>query len=386
MIWAWAAWSIWTAGWCKFLAGIENALHGYAWTDRALARFRVLHVVAMAAIPTFMAWRLAHDSEHGEGWRRSGLLPFWAVPSSIGLFFLIRRAYRSRFTRPPTDAVLAPPRVVDAKRLLGPLATGNSGPVWMTRLPGNECFQLEINERTLPCPRLPPAWDGLSLAHFSDLHFHGPVSRDYFELVFREIAGLNADVALFTGDLVDSMDLLPWTQTTLGQLHNPLGRFFILGNHDWYQQPRLIRHMLQEQGWVSLAGAVCPLERNGSRIYLSGSERPWMGRTPQSDDLPADAFHIHLTHSPDGIVWARRHAVDLALAGHTHGGQIKLPLLGPVYSPSFFGCQYADGLFREEHRWMHVSRGVSGRDPVRYRCRPEITKIILRRSASSAAP
>ena len=66
------------------------------------------------------------------------------------------------------------------------------------------------------------------------------------------------------------------------------------------------------------------------------------------------------------------------LAGHTHGGQIRLPLLGPVYSPSRFGCRFASGAFWLEPTLMYVSRGLSGREPIRYLCVPELTKLVLR--------
>jgi hypothetical protein len=66
------------------------------------------------------------------------------------------------------------------------------------------------------------------------------------------------------------------------------------------------------------------------------------------------------------------------LAGHTHGGQIRLPVIGPMVSPSRFGVRYASGVFHEAPTLMHVSRGISGLDPIRINCLPEVTKIILR--------
>jgi predicted MPP superfamily phosphohydrolase len=85
-----------------------------------------------------------------------------------------------------------------------------------------------------------------------------------------------------------------------------------------------------------------------------------------------------LSHTPDNFAWACRHNVDLMLSGHNHGGQIKLPLFGPVYSPSRFGCRYADGVFWKSPTLMHVSRGLAGKHPLRWRCRPEVTRIVLR--------
>lgn len=74
------------------------------------------------------------------------------------------------------------------------------------------------------------------------------------------------------------------------------------------------------------------------------------------------------------------------LAGHNHGGQICLPLIGPVYSPSRYGVKYAGGTFREGHAVMHVSRGVSAKRPLRWNCPPEITRLVLTRTESHADP
>ncbi|MCA9227240.1 MAG: hypothetical protein KDA47_16570, partial [Planctomycetales bacterium] len=78
------------------------------------------------------------------------------------------------------------------------------------------------------------------------------------------------------------------------------------------------------------------------------------------------------------IGWARQHGFDLMLAGHTHGGQIRFPWLGPVIAPSLYGAKYASGVFYEAPTLMHVSRGVAGLEPIRLNCRPEISRLVLR--------
>jgi predicted MPP superfamily phosphohydrolase len=93
---------------------------------------------------------------------------------------------------------------------------------------------------------------------------------------------------------------------------------------------------------------------------------------------PADAFRLLLSHTPDNIQWARRHKIDLMLAGHNHGGQIRLPLFGPVYSPSVYGAHYASGAFWESPTLMYVSRGISGKVPLRWNCLPELSRLTLR--------
>jgi uncharacterized protein len=85
-----------------------------------------------------------------------------------------------------------------------------------------------------------------------------------------------------------------------------------------------------------------------------------------------------LAHTPDRLRWAREHEIDLVIAGHTHGGQIRAPLLGPIVAPSHHGVRYASGTFFESPTLMHVSRGVSGLTPLRWNCSPEITRLVLK--------
>jgi predicted MPP superfamily phosphohydrolase len=86
-----------------------------------------------------------------------------------------------------------------------------------------------------------------------------------------------------------------------------------------------------------------------------------------------------LSHTPDNFAWAKRHRVDLMLAGHVHGGQIRLPWTGSIFVPSRYSRRYDHGTFHEGPTVMHVSRGLAGEVPLRYNCRPEVTLIVLQR-------
>ncbi len=283
-------------------------------------------------------------------------------------------------------------------------------------LPGNEQFTIEVSTKTYSLPRLPAAWDGFSVVQLSDMHFRGAVSRAYFEAVCEEAAALKPDLFVFTGDLLDDMTLLDWLPTTLGKLSAPRGQFFILGNHDWYLDAPAIRRELERLGWTDLAGRCVALTHpTAPPVVLCGDETPWMGTHPDvscaadsastvgrallpvrssmpmcdskstrdgqecpSYDSGAETFRILLSHTPDNTAWARQQPIDLMLSGHTHGGQIRLPVLGPVYSPSRAGCRYSAGVFWLDPTLLYVSRGISGREPIRYNCSPELTKLVLR--------
>ena len=91
-----------------------------------------------------------------------------------------------------------------------------------------------------------------------------------------------------------------------------------------------------------------------------------------------NVLRIGVSHSPDQIGWARRERLDLMLAGHTHGGQIRFPVIGPLVAPSHYGSQFASGVFYLKPTLMHVSRGLSGVHPFRWLCPPEVSVLTLR--------
>lgn len=303
----------------------------------------------------------------------------------VGLIGLVVSTVAYQRYRPPARQISTVSEIIDFKQREGDPKWKETlvGPRPMRRvalLPGNEQFLLEVNTKTLICPRLPHEWDGLSIVHLADTHFRGGVSQQYFDAVFEEAAKLQPDLFVFTGDLLDDTNLCSWIASTFGRLEAPLGKFFILGNHDSYDDPAAVRAELLKKQWTDLSGRVQELAapKRGSSIVIAGDETPWMGTHPPLSSEPNSVFRILVSHTPDNIPWARQQSVDLMLAGHTHGGQIRLPILGPVYSPSLFGCRFASGTFWLEPTLMHVSRGISGREPVRYLCRPELTKLILR--------
>lgn len=138
-----------------------------------------------------------------------------------------------------------------------------------------------------------------------------------------------------------------------------------------------MRDALNSVGWRDLSGTTTELERNGKRIVMGGTEQPWMGSHPDFGGGDPDAFRILLSHTPDNLPWAREQNIDLMLSGHNHGGQVVLPMLGPIYSPSRYGVRYAGGVFFEEPTLLYVSRGLSAKHALRWNCPPELTKLVL---------
>lgn len=251
----------------------------------------------------------------------------------------------------------------------------------LARLPFNEQSTLDLNRKQFTHQGLPPEFAGLRILHLSDWHFEGTITRDYFERVSEIAASETVDLVVFTGDLLDNPACLEWLPTTLGRFSAPLGCWYILGNHDWYLDADEARRQLNTLGWRDATVGIHSIPHRGGQLSLAGDETPWMGQAPAFPARSAASrsatpeFRILLSHTPDNIARARQQGVDLMLSGHNHGGQVILPVIGPVYSPSRSGCQYAGGAFWQSPTLLHVSRGLSGRHPLRWRCRPEITVL-----------
>ena len=313
--------------------------------------------------------------------------------------------------------------VIDVAKLLGRRPAGNNFGRIVSGLPGNQVFKLHVQEKELLLPNLAAELDGLSIAHVSDWHFKGRIDKPYFEEAVRAVNELNCDLIALTGDFFDGLEFLDWIPDTFAKLRARHGVYFILGNHDARHLLDVpARERLTAAGLLYLGQEPRTLEIRGQRVYLAGNERPWLPLSPKllaattqaaqaspahppatnpppkehspsktkasSAHRPADASHpahaprstlrILLSHSPDQFRWAREHRFDLMLAGHTHGGQVRLPLIGAIYCPSWHGVKYARGTFYKPPTLMHVTRGIGSEMPLRYNCPPEIAKLILR--------
>jgi predicted MPP superfamily phosphohydrolase len=286
---------------------------------------------------------------------------------------LLSRWVRSR----PAALLRSQSRVLDVTKELGypPVGCGKRG--FLTRLPGNEVFQVELSERTLCLPRLPAAWDGLTVLHLSDIHLCGVPGREFFQFVMDRCAAWEPDLVALTGDLVDSWHHHRWLLPLLGRLRWRVAALAILGNHDYYFDPPQLRRRLQRVGMHYLGNGWRQLEVRGEPLVAIGHEGPWVKPGPDLSDCPAGPFRLCLSHTPDNIRWARRHHIDLMLSGHVHGGQIRVPVVGSILVPSRYGRRYDCGTFDEPPTLLHVSRGLSGEHPLRYGCKPEATLLTL---------
>jgi predicted MPP superfamily phosphohydrolase len=230
---------------------------------------------------------------------------------------------------------------------------------------------------------LPREFHGFRIAHVSDLHFgtwHLAIRDD---LVVRAIEGFKPDLIVVTGDLICSSSSVEEALKFTARLALIAPTVVILGNWDYWSGANvtLFVERLRSAGAVVLINEHIDVERGSSKIYVVGLDDPHTMR----DDLeralsgiPPNSFKILLAHSPEAFKKARGRA-DLVLAGHTHGGQVVVPLLGPLFVPLPPGSRkYVKGLFVENGTSMYVTSGVGcSLLPMRFLCPPEVALITL---------
>lgn len=377
------------AGFAKFSTVVVNRLLAAPQPKWLIGFTEMIQVLLISIYAGLVFASLRHGglqslSDISQQYPGGALLCVLILVGAAGLVQLVYSAIAFQLYRPPACQTAVDSQIVDARQSVvrgvwTETLVGQRPMRGLALVPFNEQFKVEVATKTFALPRLPKEWDGLSIVHLSDTHFRGAVASAYFEFVCQKAIELKPDLFVFTGDLLDDIALLDWLPKTLGSLQATHGQYFILGNHDWYLDAPATRRRLEQVGWTDVAGRTLDLRLNnpGPSIVLAGDETPWMGTHPDLSSSSKDQFQILLSHTPDNINWARSQNVDLMLSGHTHGGQIRLPGIGPIYSPSKFGCRFASGVFWMEPTLMYVSRGISGREPIRYGCVPELTKLVL---------
>ncbi|WP_202921227.1 metallophosphoesterase [Anatilimnocola aggregata] len=296
------------------------------------------------------------------------IVPWWLVP-------------KLRY-RVPSELVRNETQRLDLGQQLPGISVQGVFPRLCASLPGNQVLHLHVQTKTLRLPNLPRRLAGLKIAHLTDIHLTGKISRDYFAEIIRRTNDLQPDLIALTGDIAERTRCLPWIQPLFGALQAPLGKFFIFGNHDFLlPDTNLLLEEMRASGFVDLGGDCQRLNIRDTPVLIAGNELPWQGPAPEVPpripDSPSPEFRLLLAHTPDLFSWAQSHQFDLMLAGHNHGGQIRFPLIGPLISPSRFGVRYAAGVFREGPTFLHVGRGISGEHLLRFNCPPELTLLVL---------
>lgn len=243
---------------------------------------------------------------------------------------------------------------------------------------------IDIEARGFTLPRLPRAFDGFRIAHLSDFHVDAGVitGRERLRDIVHRVNALRPDAVLLTGDYV-SVGGRRWTDEFAAGftgLKAPI-RLAVLGNHDHWSNPWLVRAALRQCGVHELLNSVWTVRRGSEALHLCGMDDPFghadlpgLIRT-----VPRGECAVVMQHQPDLADQISASGVfDLQLSGHSHGGQVRLPGIGALRLPPG-GVKYDMGHYRVGQMQLYTTRGVGTLRPtVRFNCRPEITYLTLR--------
>ncbi len=334
-------------------------------------------------IAPWIAWQFL-------GWIFCGLICLYLLSKAVWrLGGLAARKLRGPPTAEPPNRSTALSRrqfLVRATYAYGAVGVGFSAyGIWSAeRLPS-------ITRRTLIFPDLPPGLNGLRIAHLSDVHAGIHMSEEKMREIVKQTNALGADLIVQTGDMIDiSQSYIPDYVRAFRDLNAPLGVVTCLGNHDRYTGEDAVIRGVKEAGQVFVKNGVHVIERGGATLALVGIDDPhaWRADDPQDDDLdealritpPAkDAFRILLAHRPGAFDGAAPRGIPLTLAGHIHGGQFYLPVIG--WSPGRLITKYVMGHFTQDTSQLYVSRGIGVVGvPLRVFVPPEIAVFELRRA------
>lgn len=241
----------------------------------------------------------------------------------------------------------------------------------------------EISSVSLILPRLHPAFDNYRIVLISDIHMGTWITPQRLSEAVKAINWLNADLIAITGDFVTDLDHSTPSNLSLNLsiLKAKDGVFAVLGNHDYWSNSKTVRQILEISGVKELPNEAHTLRRGDATLHIVGVDDYWENKARLQDvidRLPEQGAAILLAHEPDfAVISSKSGRFDLQLSGHTHGGQVKLPKIGPIVLP-IYGRKYPAGLYQIEDMLLYTNRGLgTGRPQIRFNCRPEITMLTL---------
>jgi uncharacterized protein len=256
-----------------------------------------------------------------------------------------------------------------------------------------EAHEAVIERITIRLHKLPAAFDGFTIAQLTDLHYDEYLHQSYFRDIVARVNGLRPDLIALTGDYVTTPILdryrrqaaqkqAPPCAAVMAGLDAPHGVFAVLGNHDHYCGPDIVMDAFRAQNVPVLINEARPIERGGERIWICGVDSVF-GRSYRPKKAlaaaPAEQCRMVLLHEPDRADDVSQLGADFMMAGHSHGGQVRIPLLGAPVLPSQ-GRKYPIGLRTVNGMKLYTNRGVGVIHlPLRFHCPPEITLYTLNR-------
>jgi hypothetical protein len=250
--------------------------------------------------------------------------------------------------------------------------------------------EIDIRRIELRVERLPLAFDQFQIVLISDLHFGPYTGPREIRAAVQAANRLKPDMVAILGDFVTeplsgskqagARKAEPCAQV-LSELRSRGGTFAILGNHDYATDPDFVADALSAHGIKVLRNRSHVIEENGSRLWLIGVNDA-MSEAAQLDTalagVPAEETRLLLVHEPDFADYASRYGISTQFSGHSHGGQVRVPGLRPLWLPGL-AQKYYDGYYRIGNLQLYTNRGIGTVGvPFRFCCPPEVTLVKLR--------
>jgi predicted MPP superfamily phosphohydrolase len=247
---------------------------------------------------------------------------------------------------------------------------------------------LKINSIQMAHPNIPEGFDGVKIVQFSDTHLGFQYNINQFTKLIKKINLQEPDLILFTGDLLDEPNQFQEFNQVLElltALHAPLGKFCIYGNHDHGGYgSEIYRNIMESAGFIVLLNKSRQIKRNNSRFSLIGIDDAMLGSPDLQKamkNVPDGQFKLLLSHAPDLAEHAYQEKIHWQLSGHSHGGQVKIPLYGALVKPPY-GRIYTEGYYsigESEPLSLYVNRGIgTTRLPFRFLAVPELTVFTMK--------
>lgn len=252
---------------------------------------------------------------------------------------------------------------------------------WRYRLSAE---QLAVERVIVRLPRLPRAFHGFTIVQLSDLHYGPLVEPLSLSVAFDVARALQPDLFVVTGDFVSRLTRMEadWLTHELSRLSAPEGVFAVLGNHDWWDEADRVAEAIEAAGVRVLRNEHVALQRDGATLYLAGVDDVRAGAHDLPGALrgiPSEACVLLLAHEPYfADAAARTGRVALQLSGHSHGGQMRVPILESLILRLTGHHKYPRGLNRVGELQVYTNRGLGVVGlPLRYNCPPEVTHLTL---------
>ncbi|MFB4169503.1 metallophosphoesterase [Virgibacillus sp. JSM 102003] len=250
-----------------------------------------------------------------------------------------------------------------------------------------EPTMLDINQQILSSSKLPESFNNFKIVQFSDTHIGYHYSLEQFTELVSTINAQKPDIIVFTGDLVDKPHMYNWDSElikTLRKLKANHGKYWIYGNHDHGGYGTdIVKNVMDKAEFQLLKNSYTSINLNNEKIALAGIDDVMLGSPDLEKTLTnsdPNLFTILLAHEPDFADTTVHFPVDVQLSGHSHGGQVRLPFIGHLYTP-MYAEKYVQGkhMLQNGKLTLYVSRGLgTTRLPYRFLCKPEIHTFTLK--------